>query len=132
MFIVLLKFSDNKGKASQFMEGHQEWIKRGFDDGVFLLVGSLQPNLGGGIVAHNTSLPDLQSRVNDDPFVVENVVNAEILEITPSKADAAVLAPIAHERWLFGAGPAADTGADPGAGCGAFFCCLGHANAFWP
>jgi hypothetical protein len=43
--------------------------------------------LGGGIVAHNTSLPDLQRRVNNDPFVVENVVNAEILEITPSKAD---------------------------------------------
>lgn len=88
MFVVLLKFADDKGKANQFMEGHKEWIKRGFDDGVFLLVGSLQPNLGGGIMAHNTSLPDLQSRVNNDPFVVENVVNAEILEIIPSKADA--------------------------------------------
>lgn len=87
MFIVLLKFSDNKSQASQFMEGHNEWIKRGFDDGIFLLVGSLQPSLGGGIVAHNTSLSDLQSRVNSDPFVAENVVSAEILEITPSKAD---------------------------------------------
>jgi len=87
MFIVLLKFSGNKGQASQFMESHNEWIRRGFDDGVFLLVGSLQPNLGGGIVAHNTSLSDIQSRVNDDPFVAENVVSAEILEITPSQAD---------------------------------------------
>jgi len=87
MFIVLLEFSDNKSQASQFMEGHKEWIKRGFDEGVFLLVGSLQPNLGGGIVAHNTSLSDLQSRVNDDPFVTEKVVSAEVLEITPSKAD---------------------------------------------
>ncbi len=87
MFVVLLKFSSNKGQASQFMEGHNEWIRRGFDDGVFLLVGSLQPNLGGGIVAHNTSLSDLQSRVNDDPFVAENVVSADILEITPSKTD---------------------------------------------
>jgi uncharacterized protein YciI len=87
MFIVLLKFSDNKGQASKFMEGHNEWIKRGFDDGVFLLVGGLQPNLGGGIVAHKTSLPDLQGRVNGDPFVAENVVSAEIIEITPSKAD---------------------------------------------
>jgi len=84
---VLLKFSDSKSRASQFMEGHKEWIKRGFDDGVFLLVGSLQPNLGGGIVAHNTSLPDLQSRVNADPFVAEDVVSAEILEITPSRTD---------------------------------------------
>jgi uncharacterized protein YciI len=87
MFIVLLKFSGNKGHANRFMEGHKEWIKRGFDDGVFLLVGSLQPSLGGGIVAHNTSLSDLQGRVNDDPFVAEDVVSAEILEITPSRAD---------------------------------------------
>ena len=87
MFIVLLKFSDNRAKAGQFMEGHKEWIKRGFDDGVFLLSGSLQPNLGGGVVAHNTSLSDLQGRVNADPFVVENVVTAEILEITPARAE---------------------------------------------
>ena len=70
------------------MDGHKEWIKRGFDDGVFLLVGNLQPQLGGGIVAHNTSLSDLRNRVNDDPFVAENVVSAEILEIAPSRADA--------------------------------------------
>lgn len=87
MFIVLLKFSSNKGQAGQFMEGHQAWVRRGLEDGVFLLAGSLQPNLGGGIVAHNTSLSDLQARVNDDPFVAEDVVSAEILEITPSKVD---------------------------------------------
>jgi uncharacterized protein YciI len=69
------------------MQGHNEWIKRGFDDGVFLLVGTLQPNLGGGIVAHNTSLAGLQSRVNADPFVSQKVVSAEIIEITPSRAD---------------------------------------------
>lgn len=87
MFIVLLKFSDNKDQAHQFMEGHKQWITRGFDDGVFLLVGSLQPHVGGGLLAHNTSLQDLQRRVNDDPFVVQNVVSADILEVAPSKAD---------------------------------------------
>lgn len=87
MFVVLLKFSGNKGQAGQFIEGHKEWIKRGFDDGAFLLAGSLQPNLGGAIVAYNTSLSDLQRRVSDDPFVAENVVRAEILEIAPSRAD---------------------------------------------
>ena len=87
MFIVLLRFSDNQGQASEFMDGHNEWIKRGFDDGVFLLVGRLQPNLGGGILAHNTSLADLQARVNDDPFVAQDVVSPEIVEITPARSD---------------------------------------------
>lgn len=87
MFIVLLKFSDNRNQARQFMEGHNEWIKRGFDEGVFLMVGSLQPDLGGGIVASNTTLSELENRVNNDPFVSENIVSAEIIEFTPAKAD---------------------------------------------
>ena len=87
MFIVLLKFSDNKGRAEEFMDGHNEWVKSGFENGVFLLAGSLQPDLGGSIMAYNTSLEDLQNRVNDDPFVANNVVNTEILEISPAKAD---------------------------------------------
>jgi uncharacterized protein YciI len=87
MFVVLLRFSDNKSKAAEFMGGHNAWLKRGFDDGVFLLAGSLQPGLGGGIVAHDTSLADLQHRVDEDPFVAEKVVTAEILEIAVAKAD---------------------------------------------
>ena len=87
MHIVFLKFSANNSQAGQFMDGHRAWIKRGFDDGVFLLAGSLEPGLGGGILAHNTSLVDLQSRVNDDPFVVEDVVKAEIFELDPGKAE---------------------------------------------
>ncbi len=69
------------------MDGHKSWIKRGFDDGIFALAGSLQPKLGGGIVAYNTTLTDLQDRINEDPFVAENIVRAEILEITASQSD---------------------------------------------
>jgi len=87
MFIVLLRFSANKADAGRFMDDHNAWIRRGFDEGVLLLVGSLQPSLGGAVVAHNTTLPDLQARVNDDPFVAHDVVRAEILELSPAKAD---------------------------------------------
>jgi len=87
MFVVLLKFSHNRSQAAQFMQGHKAWIERGLDDGVFALVGSLAPNAGGAIVAHNTSLAELQARVNADPFVAHDVVVAEILQITPAKAD---------------------------------------------
>ena len=69
------------------MDGHKAWIKKGFDDGVFMLVGSLQPNRGGGIIAGNCSADDLQERVNNDPFVMEDVVKAEIIELTASMAN---------------------------------------------
>ena len=87
MFIVYLKFSENKSRAGEFMDGHNDWLKRGFSDGAFLLAGSLQPSLGGGILCHDTTLDELQRRVNEDPFVRENVVAAEIVELTPALAD---------------------------------------------
>lgn len=87
MFVVLLRFSENKGRANDFMEGHNQWIRRGFEDKVFLMVGSLQHGLGGAVFAHGESREALENRVNQDPFVVEDVVTAEILEIEPKKAD---------------------------------------------
>ena len=88
MFVVLLRFSENKSQIGSHMDGHNAWLKRGFEDGVFLLAGSLQPGRGGAIVAANTTLEALEKRVDEDPFVADNVVNAEILEITPARADA--------------------------------------------
>ena len=86
MFVVTLKFA-NKAKAPRFMDGHNAWIKRGFDDGVFLLVGNLQPNAGGAILAYNAARADLEGRVREDPFVAEGVVTADILEIAPGRTD---------------------------------------------
>ena len=87
MFIVLLRFSDNKDQVSRFMDGHNAWLNRGFDDRIFLLAGALQPSAGGAILADAPSLAAIQDRVNEDPFVAENVVAAEILEVSPAKVD---------------------------------------------
>ncbi len=87
MFVVTLKFSANKAQAPHFMEGHNAWITRGFDDGVFLMTGSIQPGAGGAVLAHNVTRADLQARVESDPFVAENVVSADILEIAPGRID---------------------------------------------
>ncbi|MGQ4877237.1 YciI family protein [Billgrantia sp. LNSP4103-1] len=87
MHLVLLRFSDNKSEAGRFMEGHKQWLERGFDEGVFLVSGSIQPKLGGAILAHDVSLEELQRRVDEDPFVAEGVVSAEIIEVAPNKAD---------------------------------------------
>lgn len=87
MFVVILKFSANKAKAPALMEGHNAWLKRGFDAGIFLLSGSIQPSAGGVVLVHNSSRADLETRVQQDPFVVEDVVTADILEIAPGRTD---------------------------------------------
>ena len=87
MFVVFLRFSENKHRASEFMEAHKAWIASGRADGVFLVVGSLQPQLGGAIIAHGIERAELDRRIDEDPFVAENVVSPEVFEISPSLAD---------------------------------------------
>lgn len=87
MFVVTLRFSSNKARAPTFMEAHNAWIARGFEDGVFLLVGGLGAGEGGAILAHQAQRPELERRVADDPFVAHGIVDAEIIEISAARAD---------------------------------------------
>jgi uncharacterized protein YciI len=87
MFTILLRFSKNRDKAGELMAAHNDWITRGLDEGVFLLVGSLQPRAGGIILANDTTRSALEARISQDPFVANDVVSAELLEVSCSKAD---------------------------------------------
>jgi len=87
MFIILLRFAEAKSRSTELLRAHNDWVARGLEEGVFLVVGSLAQGAGGMILAHGTSLSELRARVDDDPFVRERVVHAEIVEATPSKAD---------------------------------------------
>lgn len=87
MFVVFLRFSQQKDRVGEFMDGHRAWLTQGFDDGVFLVAGMLQQGQGGAIIAHGESREELEARVADDPFVQGQVVTPEILEIDPARAD---------------------------------------------
>lgn len=69
------------------MAAHSDWIASGMKDGVFLVVGSLQPNLGGAVIMHGLTREDAEARLAEDPFVAHGVVQAELLEISPAKVD---------------------------------------------
>ncbi len=86
MFAITLRFAD-KARAPQFMDGHNAWIRSGFDDGVFLMAGSLLPGSGGMVLAHQASRAEIEARIQLDPFVAEGIVSAEILEVAPGRTD---------------------------------------------
>ena len=85
MFIVFLTFGENKAEAPKYMEGHKSWIKEGVDQGRFILVGSLQPNKGGVVMIHGLTREELETCLQQDPFVIEGVVNVEVHEVSPNQ-----------------------------------------------
>lgn len=90
MFIIYLRFSENRSAASDFMPAHNAWIARGFEDGIFQCVGSLTPEGGGAILATGESREEIEARINADPFVEHNVVVAEITEVDVKKTTPAL------------------------------------------
>lgn len=89
MYIVLLKFAENKSAAPDFMEAHNLWITQGFEDHVFQFVGSLASG-GGVVIAHGEEPAAFKERVSSDPFVEHGVVSAEIHQIDPKRTVAAL------------------------------------------
>jgi uncharacterized protein YciI len=87
MFVILLRFAENRHLASDHMEGHSDWIRQGVDDAVFLLVGSVSGGQGGAIIAHGVTRADIEMRLEADPFVAERIVVPEIIEIEPGAVD---------------------------------------------
>mgnify|MGYP000414379837 CR=1 FL=1 len=86
LYVVTLRFAD-KSKAPAHMADHNAWLQRGFEDGVFLLSGGLQPSAGGAIIAHGPARPELDARLKEDPFVAHGVVTTGIAEIAPGRTD---------------------------------------------
>lgn len=87
MYIVFLRFSDQQHRAGELMPAHKAWIDRGIADGVFLMVGSLAEKRGGAVLAHGVTRAQIEACVLEDPFVMHDVVTAEIIEVTPARAD---------------------------------------------
>jgi len=58
------RFSANRHQAGRLTQTHKEWIQRGFDDDVFLLAGSIQPQASGAIVACGPAMAEIQDWVS--------------------------------------------------------------------
>jgi uncharacterized protein YciI len=96
MVFIQLKFSDNKVLAKDYMAEHNAWLQKAFDEGVFLLSGSLKGGAGGVILA-NVSGSELDARIASDPFIEHGIVAAEIIEFSVGKHQASLTAALEGE-----------------------------------
>jgi len=86
MYVVVLRLTDG-ARVAEHVAGHREWLRHGFDDGVFFLTGGI-PQAGGGVIlAAGQPHDQLAARMAADPFVANGVATPEIIEIEPTMND---------------------------------------------
>ena len=87
MYFILLTFTGQTDRLPQFIEAHKAWLQQGFEDGVFIVAGSITDGEGGAIVAVGEDEDALTVRVAKDPFVSEGIVVPEIIGVAPTLMD---------------------------------------------
>lgn len=87
VFVIKLTYVKPVDEVDRFLSDHKAWVKKGFDEGVFLLSGGLRPRTGGLLLALGNDRGAIETRVSQDPFIVNSVASACIMEVMPSSLD---------------------------------------------
>ncbi|MBW8301451.1 MAG: YciI family protein [Hydrogenophaga sp.] len=80
MFILSLSYVKPQEEADRLMEAHMDWVRQGYDSGMFLASGRKVPRTGGVILASGERA-DIEAFVADDPFAVHGVADYDITEV---------------------------------------------------
>ena len=84
MFIVTLTYLLPVEEIDALMHDHVEWLKKGYDDGLFVASGRRVPRTGGVILARSGDEQALRENLARDPFVIHGTARCDVVEFTPS------------------------------------------------
>ncbi len=86
MFIVTLTYLKPVEEIDALMHDHVEWLKKGYDQGLFIASGRRVPRTGGVILARSGDEHALRETLARDPFVVYGAARCDVVEFTASMA----------------------------------------------
>jgi uncharacterized protein YciI len=84
MFIVTLIYLKPLEEVDALMHDHVAWLKKGYDEGLFIASGRRVPRTGGVILARSGDEQALRDMLARDPFVIHGAARCDVVEFTPS------------------------------------------------
>ncbi|WP_035339953.1 MULTISPECIES: YciI family protein [Dickeya] len=82
MFIISLTYTAPMDEVEGFLESHVTWLKRGYEQGLFIASGRKNPRTGGVILARSIERAVLEDFLKQDPF--QAVARYEVTDFQPS------------------------------------------------
>jgi uncharacterized protein YciI len=85
MYILFINFTKSLQDIQPVFPAHLEFIDAHIKTGKFILSGGLTGRPAGVVLANINNGDELKSLLAEDPFVLEQVAEYEIIEFTPSR-----------------------------------------------
>jgi uncharacterized protein YciI len=86
VFVVILTYTKPLDLVDSHLEAHVEFLKKSYEENVFIASGRQVPRTGGVILARAASMEALQQVLSNDPFYKNGVADYRIIEFTASMA----------------------------------------------
>jgi uncharacterized protein YciI len=85
MYILFINFTKSLQDAQPVFPAHLEFIDAHIKTGKFILSGGLTGKPAGVVLANVNNGDELKTLLAEDPFVLEQVAEYELIEFTPSR-----------------------------------------------
>ena len=85
MFLVLITYKKPINEIEQHLAAHREFLELGYQKNYFIVSGPRNPRDGGIILSQLTDRKLLEDNLKDDPFIVYDLADYEIVEFVPVK-----------------------------------------------
>jgi len=92
LFVVILTYVRPLEEIDAAGADHVAWLRRGYEEGVFLTSGRRIPRTGGIIIAKGTSAEAIAERLRHDPFQERGLATAEVFPFEPNMSSEAMKA----------------------------------------
>ncbi len=80
MFALIVDFIKPVDLVTPQIVPHNEWVKKYFDEGLFLVAGPKASKLGGVILARSIEKKNLMKILGEDPYVTADVAEYKVIE----------------------------------------------------
>lgn len=104
LYLILFTYTAPLEALDRVLPAHRAHLDAHYTSGHFLMSGPFYPREGGGIMARADSREAIDAIVARDPFVIENLVRAQVIAWGPNRRSADV-----PQAWLPDAHVAAAT-----------------------
>ncbi len=95
MYLILLQYIRPLAAIDHYMEAHNAFLEKQFQEGHFLLAGRRKPRTGGIILCKASTRKEVEAIFAEDPFDKYQLAVYDIIEFEPS-SHAAFLADVTH------------------------------------
>ena len=80
MFIISLSYLTDTDHIDKFLSGHNDFLQKYYDNGMFICSGPKIPRTGGIIICRAQSLQEVYKLIEEDPFNIHGAARYDITE----------------------------------------------------